>query len=237
MKTVKIPYILLCLVIMACGGGDSGGGTPVVPTPEPVASPLATTLIFPENNKECTEGEVRNETQSIVNFQWNNSENTDSYEVNLKNLNNNNISKTNSNTNSVNITLQRGVPYEWFVVSKAAGTNITANSSVWKFYNQGIGIENYAPFPAEAVNPKRGANLSPSTSVTLEWLGSDIDNDIIGYEILFDTNSTPNTVLGTTTETTMDATVISNQIYYWRVTTIDSRNNSSTSEIFQFRIN
>ncbi|MFT6928951.1 MAG: hypothetical protein ACJAQ7_000418 [Sediminicola sp.] len=226
------------MTIVSCGGSDSGGEAPITPDPNPVASPLQTTLIFPENNKECTEGDVQNESQSIVNFQWNNSENTDSYEVNLKNLNNNNTSKTNSNSNSIRITLERGVPYEWFVVSKASGTNVTANSTIWKFYNQGQGIENYAPFPAEAVNPKRGANLSTNTiMVSLEWIGSDIDDDIIGYEVLFDNSESPSTLLGTTTEQTIQATVVSNNTYYWSVITTDSNSNSSTSEIFQFKIN
>jgi hypothetical protein len=235
MKKLKNLYLLLCFTILSCAGGDSNVETPNIP--EPVASPLQSTLVFPENNKECTEGDIQSDTRSIVNFQWNNSENTDSYEINLKNLNNSNSSKANSTSNSILFTLERGVPYEWFVVSKANGTNITASSTTWKFYNQGPGIENYAPFPAEAVNPKRGANLSNVANVTLEWIGSDIDNDIIDYKILFDTNESPTTVLGTTTEQTIEASVAASNTYYWRVITTDFNTNSSTSEIFSFKIN
>ncbi|MEB8345732.1 hypothetical protein OO010_06715 [Flavobacteriaceae bacterium KMM 6898] len=237
MKKINLLYIIPFVILMSCGGGDSGNDTPVVPPPPPVPSPLQATLVFPENNKECTEGIVENDSQSTVNFQWNNSENTDSYEVNLKNLNTNNTVRIPSNSNAAQITLSRGVPYEWFVISKANGTNQTAQSDVWKFYNQGPGIENYAPFPAEAVFPKRGANLASTANVTLEWLGTDIDNDIIGYEVLFDTTASPSTLLGTTTEQTMEAIVASNNTYYWRIITTDSNNNSSTSEIFQFKIN
>lgn len=236
MKILKHLYIIPALIFISCGGGDSGG-TPVVPPPEPVPSPLKATLIFPENNKECTEGTVENETQSTVNFQWNNSENTDSYEVSFKNLNTNNTSRITSSTNAVLITLTRGTPYEWFVVSKASGTNQTAQSDVWKFYNQGPGIENYAPFPADAVFPKRGANLTSTNTVNLQWTGSDIDDDIISYKILLDTIEIPVTELGTTIETTIEATVSSGQTYYWQVITFDSQNNSSNSEIFSFRIN
>ncbi len=237
MKTVKHLYIIPFLIFFGCSGGDSGNDAPTAPPPEPVASPMQATLIFPENNKECTEGEVLNENKSIVNFQWNNSENTDSYEVHLKNLNNSNTTRTNSNTNSVRITLDRGVPYEWFVISKSNGTSTTASSATWKFYNQGPGIENYAPFPADAVNPKRGANIPNTTSLSLEWISSDIDNDIIGYEVLLDTNSPPNTVLGTTTAQTIEANVAANTTYFWRVITSDSKNNNSKSEIFEFKIN
>ncbi|MEJ1224116.1 hypothetical protein [Sediminicola sp. 1XM1-17] len=236
MKTLKQIYLFPILMLISCGGGDSGG-TPVVPPPEPVPSPLSATLIFPENNKECTEGTVENETQSTVNFQWNSSENTDSYEVNLKNLNTNNSQRVPASTNAVLITLNRGTPYEWSVTSKATGTNTTAQSEVWKFYNQGPGIENYAPFPADAVFPKRGANLASTNQVTLQWTGSDIDDDIASYSILLDTLEIPVAELGTTTENSIEATVSPGQTYFWQVITIDSQGNSSNSEIFSFRIN
>lgn len=237
MKKINLIYIIPFVILMSCGGGDSGNDTPVVPPPPPVPSPLQATLVFPENNKECTEGIVENDTQSTVNFQWNNSENTDSYEVNLKNLNTNNSVRIPSNSNATQITLSRGVPYEWFVISKANGTNQTAQSDIWKFYNQGPGIENYAPFPAEAVFPKRGANLTNTNMVTLQWNGSDIDEDIVSYTILFDTVETPIIELGTGPDNFMDATVSPGQTYYWQVITVDSQGNSSNSEIFSFRIN
>lgn len=237
MKNLNLLYSISFVILMSCGGGDSGNDTPVVPPPPPVPSPLQATLVFPENNKECTEGVVENDTQSTVNFQWNNSENTDSYEVNLKNLNTNNSVRISSNSNTALITLSRGVPYEWFVISKATGTNQTAQSDVWKFYNQGPGIENYAPFPAKAVFPKRGANLASTNTVTLQWNGSDIDDDIVSYTILFDTVATPVIELGSVTDNFIDAAVSSGVTYYWQVITIDSQGNSSNSEIFSFRIN
>lgn len=237
MKKINLLYIIPFTILMSCGGGGSGDETPIVPPPDPVPAPLKATLVFPENNKECTEGIVENDTQSTVNFQWNNSENTDSYEVNLKNLNTNNSVRIPSNSNAALITLSRGVPYEWFITSKANGTISTAQSDVWKFYNQGPGIENYAPFPAEAVFPKRGANLASTNTVTLQWNGSDIDDDIVSYKILFDTVETPVTELGSVTDNFIDATVSSGTTYYWQVITIDSQGNSSNSEIFSFRIN
>jgi hypothetical protein len=226
-------FMLAVFFISACGGGDSSPDP--VPDPDPVPSPLAATLVFPDNNAECNEGVVLNGTQSKVTFEWNASQNTDSYEVNLRNLNSNSSSKSNSNTNSAEITLERGVPYEWFVISKANGTNATATSSIWKFYNQGPGIENYAPFPAEAVNPGRGAAIDNSGTVQLEWTGSDVDNDIIEYEVLFGTDSEPSDLLGTTPDSFIDATIATG-VYYWRVISRDSQGNSSQSEIFEFSV-
>ena len=226
-------FMLAVFLISACGGGDSNSDP--VPDPDPVPSPLAATLVFPDNNTECNEGVVLNGTQSKVTFEWNASQNTDSYEVNLRNLNSNSSSKSNSNTNSAEITLERGVPYEWFVISKANGTNETATSSVWKFYNQGPGVENYAPFPAEAVNPGRGAAIDNSGTVQLEWTGSDVDNDIIEYEVLFGTDSDPSNLLGRTSDSFIDATIAAG-VYYWRVISRDSQGNSSQSEIFEFSV-
>ncbi len=235
MKLIYKLAILPVFLILSCGKTEP---VSVDPDPDPVPDPLAAILVFPDNNTECNEGDVLNETQSSVTFRWNASQNTDTYELNLRNLNNNNISQTNATTNEATITLLRGTPYEWFIVSKANATEVTASSETWKFYNQGPGIENYAPFPAVVIAPLRGSTVTSTGGIiTLEWNGSDVDNDITEFDILFGTETTPSTLLGTTSDSTIDATVVSGQIYYWRVITMDSEQNSSESEIFEFRVN
>ena len=99
----------------------------------------------------------------------------------------------------------------------ANGTNATANSPTWQFYNQGPGIENYAPFPATAVNPGRGATITTTGAIMLEWTGSDVDDDLSEFDVYFGTESDPTTLLGTTSESTIEATVNSGQTYYWRI--------------------
>ena len=79
--------------------------------------------------------------------------------MNLKNLNTGITLKTVSSANNAEIVVLRGIPYEWFVVSKATGTATTASSASWKFYNEGPGVVNYAPFPADAINPSRGSQI------------------------------------------------------------------------------
>lgn len=231
----KIVFLSSLVILTSCGGGggNSGGGDD---GPDPIPDPKAATLVFPGNNESCNEGTNINDTQSSVTFQWNASQDTDTYEINLKNLSNNSTTKTNTNTNEATITILRGTPYEWFVVSKANGTNKTASSGTWKFYNQGIGIENYAPFPAEVISPKRGETIASTTNVSLKWSGSDVDDDISDYEVFFGTDTNPSTSLGTTTNTTLDATVSSGTTYYWKVVTKDSQDNTSDSEIFEFKV-
>lgn len=219
-------------LLTACGGGDGGGE----PEPQPVPAPQAATLIFPDNNTTCFEGEVLSPTQSRVTFQWNAAQNTDSYQLVVRNMSSNQESNQTPSTNSATLTLQRGVPYQWYVISKAAGTNQTATSATWRFYNEGPGISNYAPFPAEVVFPARGAHLSGAGTLSLEWDGSDADGDIADYEVFFGTAAAADASAGTTASTTFEVTVAAGQTYYWKVVTRDSAGNSSESEIFTFRV-
>ena len=238
MKSTTLNTWSLFLVLAlasSCGGGGDGGGDPD-PQPTPVPAPSAATLVFPADNTECNEGEILSDTQSRVLFQWNASPNTDSYQVNLTNLNTNSTALTNSTANEAEITLLRGVPYEWFVVSRANGTSETASSAVWRFYNAGPGITNYAPFPAEAVSPGRGATISTTTLVTLEWNGNDIDNDIDSYNLYFGSDNPPALLESGITDTSFEVSVTSGQTYYWQVETVDSAGNQTLSELFNFRV-
>ncbi|MFD2588419.1 hypothetical protein ACFSQJ_15895 [Croceitalea marina] len=232
---------LICfsLVISSCSSSSSGGSDDTPPPPV-VTPPSAVTLVFPENNTECNEGVVSSTdiTKSTVNFQWNASQNTDSYTVNLRNLNTNASFPTNSTTTSAQITIDRGTPYEWSVTSRATGVNETATSSAFKFFNEGPGIESHAPFPAEAISPSRGANLTATTTVNLEWEASDVDNDIASFEVFFGTETNPTTLVGNGPERNLDnIAVTSGTTYYWKIITSDRAENKSTSEIFQFRVN
>ncbi|MDB4293474.1 hypothetical protein N9954_08715 [Maribacter sp.] len=228
LKILMVSVIMVSLT--ACPGGKDD------PKPEEGGDPGSVTLVFPENNTECTEGLVINDAQSTVIFQWEAAQNVDSYEVNLRNLATGVLGTANSDTNELGIVLERGVPYEWFVISRKEGANEAPQSSTWRFYNQGPGQTNYAPFPAEAVKPTRGQTLTASGGISLEWQGSDVDNDIVGYEVRFGTDVNPTAILGATAQTTMETTVSSGQTYYWRVFTADAAGNTSQSEVFEFRV-
>lgn len=223
--------VLLIGILSSCGGdSDNDDPDPVVITP-----PDATTLVFPENNSECLEGTIISDTESSVTFLWNNSDNTDSYTVNLTNLDTNASQTLSASTNELEITLQRGTPYSWKVTSKSDDTDETAESDLWKFYNAGPAIENYAPFPAEAIYPTVGSSIA-SGSVTLSWEGSDVDNDIDAYDLYIGESNPPTTLLGNTSTESIDFEAVSGKIYYWKVITYDTAGNTSNSEIFQFKV-
>lgn len=199
-------------------------------------APSKAALVFPDNNLECTEGTVINNTQSTITFQWQASSNTDNYEVNVTNLNTSTTSTTSSNTNEASITLDRNTPYSWFVVSKSENTDATAESDTWRFYNQGEGAINYAPFPARAVSPTSGQTVSNSNTINLEWEGKDVDNDLVEFEVFFGTSNPPTASLGITSQRTTNTSINSGQIYYWRVISKDNAGNTSQSEIFDFKV-
>lgn len=231
--------VLVCslsLLASCSGGGDGDVDGEPRSEPIPVQAPSAASLIFPANNSECNEGEIISASRSRVLFQWNASRNTDSYQVNLTNLNTNSTSRIPSGEPEAEITLLRGVPYEWFVVSLANGTNETASSPVWRFYNAGPGISNYAPFPAVAVAPPRGATIPAAQSVTLEWTGSDIDGDISSYSLYFGTQDPPPLLQEGLLETLFEVEINTGQTYYWEIETIDEAGNRTRSERFNFRV-
>lgn len=203
---------------------------------EQVESPVATFLIFPENNTECQEGTIISDTQSRVAFQWNTSENTDSYEVHLENLDDATQSMHQSNTNELVIVLERGTSYRWSVVSKSNLTDETAESETWKFYNAGAGVVNHAPFPADLVSPVNGQTVTTvAGSVLLDWEASDIDGDIASFEIFLGTDNPPDTTVGTTSETEINVDVVANTSYYWFIEVTDSVGNTSKSDVFSFK--
>lgn len=236
--TTKFLGSIGLLILMSCsGGGDGGdGGDGGTPTPPPTPQPVAATLIFPDNNSTCVEGQVVSESNNRITFQWNEAQNTDSYTLVVKNLNTNQEINQSANTNQAAVTLDRGTPYQWYVISKAQGTTSTASSATWKFFNAGEGITNYAPFPADAVYPARGARIQTSGTITLEWAGADVDDDISGYEVYLDTTADLSVEPVNSAESTLEVTVTSGQNYFWKVVTVDSAGNSSISEVFEFSV-
>ncbi len=221
----KISFILIVLLTISCSKDDGGNQNPV-----------AASLIFPDNNQECNQGVEVSPSQSSVTFRWTASVNTDSYDVFVKNLNTQSTTSHSSITNELAITINKGTPYSWHVISKKANILETAQSETWKFYNAGDPLESYVPFPADLLFPAMGATLTGITTQNLSWTGSDIDNDIVSYDVYFDTVNPPIILVGNTANTNMDVTVAAVNTYYWRVVTIDSQGNNSQSEIFEFRV-
>jgi hypothetical protein len=222
------------MIILTLFGCSSGGGDDTGFDPDTILPPEVAILITPEKDEECNQGNIVSDTQSMVSFQWNASANTVSYTHILKNLDTDVESEENTTSTSITLTIARNVPYSWKVISKSNKTTSTATSETWKFYNAGEGVDNYAPFPADLVAPTMGSKV-PSP-VTLSWNGSDIDDDIVSYDVYIDTANPPTTLLENTTNSSIyNISLNADTVYYWRVITIDQRGSNSQSPVFEFR--
>ncbi len=204
--------------------------------------PGAATLISPENNETCLDGNSLNDMQSNVNFSWSNSVNTLSYEVLVTNLSTQSNQVYPSSSNQITIALNKSEPYAWIVKSIGEVGSTVKQSEQWKFYLAGDAIINYAPFPPELLSPRSGANVTPDINnlISLNWNASDVDGDLTKFEVYFDQNdaTTLNTVIEyKTQETITEVEVENNTTYYWKIIAIDANNNQSSSGVYAFRTN
>ncbi|MCF8715510.1 hypothetical protein JM658_11800 [Joostella atrarenae] len=231
----KLQYItyLSCLLLFLSCGGDSD-------EPEEPKSPSAATLIFPLENSECTEGVISSPDAdiSVVTFEWNPSNNTDSYQLTIKDLETTRTQTFDTQSAFQEVTLSRGTPYSWYVASVNSTTLESVVSETWKFYNADEGAISYPPFPADLIEPTPGSTLySSNTTISFIWEAADIDNDIVGYNVFMGSNNPPTTsIADNTSEETLTYATPSTGVYYWLVKTTDSNGNISTSEISQFKV-
>ncbi|MCM4162343.1 MULTISPECIES: hypothetical protein [unclassified Arenibacter] len=226
MKPITI--ILCFLALTGCGGKDS---------PKPPSSAL---LVFPQKNSECNTGlNVAGTNTSTVEFRWQGADHTESYELRATNLNTNTTQTIVVSGTSANLTIEKGTPYSWLVVSKNTKVPETARSETWQFFNAGAETT-HPPFPAAVISPKTGSNIARdiNNEVLLDWEGADVDNDLEGYEVYFSTETPPTTLIGTLTsgQSSLKVSVAANTVYYWRIITMDREGNTATNTISEFKV-
>ena len=224
-------FKLLFVIIFAasCGGGGDGDDVTDGNTTES-PSPASSLLSTPQNNNACLDGEN-------VSFVWSSSQNTDRYELHIKNLNSKIVNSYSTTETNTEVTLEVGIPYSWFVKSFSNSSTKTASSDTWKFYLVGDASSNYAPFPAEILLPSYGSEES-SGSINLSWTGNDPDSgDILTYQVILDQNNPPTTVIKESTSETSITKVLSAGSYYWKVITLDDKGSNSDSGVSYFTVN
>ncbi|MEM6514688.1 MAG: hypothetical protein AAF688_00755 [Bacteroidota bacterium] len=228
----KIVYLFAFLIIFfSCDNTESPGGNG-----NGADDPVPVLLVFPQKDILCNEGLDPTPTQSTVFFEWLPNSNAISYTLYLENLNTNEIAQyeTDDNDFILPITIARATPYRWRVDYNLNGD--IKQSEAWNFYNAGPGLQNYAPFPAEIASPVMAESLPTTTSVNLQWSGSDVDNDVVAYDVYFGTENPPTLKTSGLTETQLSVPVNPDTIYYWNIITKDAGGNTSESGVFQFRV-
>ena len=236
----KLAYLFFVLILVSCGGSEEGGGDGGVDPPPP-QPPGSVSLTAPASGKVCETGSSTSDTKSNVDFSWQASTNTNSYDLQVTNLNTSTaINKTGLTSTNATVELDKGQPYMWKVISKNTSTTQTGTSSSWKFYLAGQGIKNYAPFPADLKAPTSGSTISRSSEgkITFTWEGSDPDQgDELKYTLYVDKTDgkqSPSSDLINISAKTADVTLDAASLYYWRVKTSDGTN-SSFSTVYSFR--
>lgn len=228
--------VITCLAFLVFGcskssvdDGGSGGENPGDIGNEGTANGVK--LFFPQENSLCNLGTNITLTESTVYFEWQ-ANSSGSYKVVIENLSTGNIIQQETTDDIIPIVLQRATPYSWYVETSSGSKK--EQSATWQFYNAGPGVQSYAPFPAVIDAPNMAQSLATTTHVDLKWTGSDVDDDIAGYDVYFGTNAEPSIFATAITSNILNVTVASNVIYYWKIITIDALGNTSDSGTYQF---
>lgn len=201
-------------------------------------APEAATLLAPATNEACAAGTVLSDSITKIKFSWTSVATAESYDITIKNLLTGTSVTQGATTNTIEVAVKRNTPFSWFVTSKSTLTTKTTDSNTWKFYTTGPVQIFYTPFPAEAISPTIGQQIT-GNKVSLRWKGADVDNDISAYDVYFGTDANPpilQSKLAASTTSIADLSVVAGTKYYWKVVTKDAKGNSASSEIFQFTV-
>jgi len=227
-----LSIITFALLLASCGGNKGEDPAP--------AEPGAAVLISPAQNSICTNGAVISASQSAILFNWNAAANTSSYDLIITNLLTGAATTQNFISNQAYVTLQRGTPYSWAVISKSANSTAAPRSETWRFYNAGEGATSYAPFPASIKSPVYASAVTATAgAINLSWTGSSPNaGETLTYDIYLGTTASPAVLKSNVTDSFLNnVQVVSKTTYYWKVVTKDTAGNTSDSGLYQFFVN
>lgn len=231
MKRIMLILVLGVLVYGCEDTTDDLGNNPNGPNQDP---PTGVQLVFPYKDELCNEGTDLTPTESTVFFEWEPNDNAEMYVISIENLNTGAIEIYETSDVIEPITIQRAEAFRWFVSYDFQEE--TKTSEVWNFYNAGPGLQSHPPFPAEIISPSMAETMAATTSVTLQWTGSDVDNDIVAYDVYFGVDNPPALVTTDTASNQLTVSVTPGTIYYWSIVSKDAAGNTSESGIYQFNI-
>jgi hypothetical protein len=228
---------LVILYFIAVSCSSSGGKDNIITPIETNKPPTVPTLIYPTNNLLCI--------NNTLDFQWNPSTDSNGDALTYKVE----ISKDNQFSNleqvvtlsstSHTFVLEKGFAYYWRV--KAIDSkNLSSNfSDVFSLYTEGDGVSNYAPFLPALVSPLMNSVLQQNgAAVKLEWTASDIDNDVLTFDVYLDSKNPPTNIASENQiNTYFNLTDYSSQKYYWKVIVKDNNGVQTVGQVWTFTVN
>lgn len=228
---MKNNIILLFFLLILIGCKKNKG------TEQSGPSPKSVTLLLPKSDEVCALGAIVAD-KSKISFSWSKDENSDKYEVVVKDLKTGNSNTHETTDTKLDISLPVNTPFSWYVRSKSSKNSGSSQSAVWKFYTSGPGIVSFAPFPADKLVPTLKQDVTAvNGKVTLSWVGSHVDNNIQGYDIYLSKNMNNLTLIKENqVSSPLSIDVTSGKTYFWRVITKDKNGNQSDSGLYQFTV-
>lgn len=216
--------------LIACGGSENDAA------PIPVVEnriPSVPVLMAPVNNLLCID--------NTVTFNWGSSLDLDGDAINytiqiakdiqfLQIVHNASIKET-----TTIFALDTGKAYYWRVKATDSKNDSSSFSSTFQFYTEGIASENHQPFSPDLVSPEL-SSVVQTTTATLEWTASDVDNDTLMYDIFFGTENPPLQKLSANqSETILNIEVAPSKVYFWKVVVKDSNGAQAIGQVWNFK--
>lgn len=227
----KIAFsIFICTIFLSCSTSNDSNSE----IPKNMA-PTIPTLSSPSNMLLCA--------SNILEFKWEASSDANGDPITYRIV----ISKDNQFTTiaetatvsatKMTFTLEKGIAYYWRVEAIDSKNASSGFSSVFSLYTEGDGATNYLPYAPQLVKPELSAYIESATA-TLEWLGSDVDGDPLTYDVFFDENNPPTTLVSANqVKQTHDALLAPNKSYYWRVVVKDNKEGITIGQVWNFSTN
>ena len=202
---------------------------------ESIPEPEQVTLINPENNNTCLFSNS-NANFGDVEFSWTEAKHTDNYDLIIENQLSNLKNSRTINQTFARVTLERGAPYSWYVVSKSESTENIALSETRNFYLEGPSQLTHIPFPAKLISPLNESIINSADIVAFQWEGYDLDGDIDNYDLIIENTSNGEEIkYEKIISQNFEVELQIGNIYSWKITTRDKENNlsSSVNSIFE----
>ncbi|NJB72629.1 hypothetical protein GGR42_003120 [Saonia flava] len=240
----KIYYLVLCFLVLACSKGDRTDSL----TPEPEEeineennessenenfAPTVPSLVFPEKDQLCLKQEIT--------FNWSEAVDPEggplTYQMQISTnraftefVENQVLDET-----SIMLVMEDGQDYYWRVlaIDEQGVKGDFSNSSA--FYVEGIPIINHIPFNPSLYSPKQNSTVN-SENVILEWDTSDLDGDLLSYDIYLGADTPPELYETGRNSKSIELSLEPNQTYYWQIHVSDGQS-TSIGDIWSFRTN
>lgn len=224
--------LILMLIFIGCGGSSDDDGFNPPPDREENKLPTIPKLVYPQNNLLCID--------NTLEFEWNHSTDPDnnsiSYELEIAydRSFNEMVETVNQVENIVEIDLDKGKEYNWRVRAKDSKGGYSSYSEIWNFFTEADGILNHLPYSPSQEFPEEGSKIDGNV-VKLQWNSTDLDNDVLTYDVYFGENNPPELKVSDYASKELTVELEKDKIYFWRVIVKDNKDGVTLGQIWSFK--